>query len=189
MPLTLPLKTARLTLRDFQASDLDAIHAYAADPLVTRYMFYGPRTFEDTRAYLERILASQREEPRMIWELGVTQTVDQRLVGACDLTLENKNEADLGFIFARDVWGLGYATESARAMIRAGFEVLGVSRIFSTCDVHNRASAHVLEKAGLRRESVIEHHKFAKDQWWTSFLYGIGREEWIAEQRGRSVRG
>ncbi len=136
--LDLPLRTARLTLRDFQASDIDAIHAYASDPEVTRYMFYGPRTLEDTHAYLERMLASQREEPRMIWELGVVQAVDGRLVGACDLTLENENEADLGFIFSRDVWRLGYATEAARAMVRAGFEQLGVSRIFSTCDVANR---------------------------------------------------
>jgi hypothetical protein len=29
MPLCLPLRTARLTLRDFQANDVDAIDAYA----------------------------------------------------------------------------------------------------------------------------------------------------------------
>ena len=177
MSLRLPLQTARLTLRDFQSNDFDAIHAYASDAEVTRYMFYGPRTVEDTRAYLERMLASQREEPRMVWELGVIQTADERLVGACDLTLENMDEADLGFIFARDVWGMGYATEAAQAMVRAGFEQLGISRISSTCDVANVASAHVLEKAGLRRESMLENHKFAKNQWWTSFLYGVSREE------------
>ena len=69
--LSIPLRTARLTLRDFAPSDFDAIHAYASDPEVTRYMFYGPRTVADTHAYLERMLASQREEPRLIWELGV----------------------------------------------------------------------------------------------------------------------
>ena len=189
MAITLPLETARLTIRDFQADDLDAIHAYAADPLVTRYMFYGPRTFEDTRAYLERMLASQREEPRMVWELGVNQTADQRLVGACDLTLENMDEADLGFIFARNVWGMGYATEAARAMVRVGFEQLGIRRIFSTCDAANVASARVLEKAGLRREATLENHKFAKGQWWTSLLYGVSLEEWHAVQGGHSVGG
>jgi RimJ/RimL family protein N-acetyltransferase len=184
MPLTLPLQTARLTLRDFQASDFDAIHAYASDAEVTRFMFYGPRTAEDTRAYLERMLASQREEPRMVWELAVVQVVDGRLVGACDLTLETADVADLGFVFSRDVWGLGYATEAARAMVRAGFEQLGVSRVFSTCDVANRASARVLEKAGLQHEAVLEQHTFAKNQWWTSFLYAVGRAEWAAAQPG-----
>ena len=42
--LNLPLRTRRLIARDFEPSDFDAIHAYASDPEVTRFMFYGPRT-------------------------------------------------------------------------------------------------------------------------------------------------
>ncbi len=186
MSLRLPLQTARLTLRGFQSNDFDAIHAYASDAEVTRYMFYGPRTVEDTRAYLERTLAGQQDEPRMTWELAVTRAGDGRLVGACDLTLESQDEADLGFILARDVWGLGYATEAARAMVRAGFEQIGVRRIFSTCDVANVASARVLEKAGpaCGEKTILENHKFAKDRWWSSFLYGVSLEEWTTVQRG-----
>jgi len=178
--LRLPLRTDRLTLRDLVHSDFDAIHAYASDPDVTRYMFYGPRSMQDTHAYLDRMLASQREEPRLIWELGTVVTGDDRLIGACDLTIENArdNEADLGFIFSDDVWGMGYATEAARALVQAGFEQLGLNRIFSTCDVENHASARVLEKAGLRREATLERHKFARDKWWTSFLYAVRREDW-----------
>jgi hypothetical protein len=56
-------------------------------------MFYGPRTCVETRAYLDRMLASQREEPRLIWELGAVVTDDGRLVGACGLTPENAREA------------------------------------------------------------------------------------------------
>ena len=36
MRLELPIRTPRLTLRDFVASDFDAVHAYASDPEVTR---------------------------------------------------------------------------------------------------------------------------------------------------------
>jgi RimJ/RimL family protein N-acetyltransferase len=60
-------------------------------------------------------------------------------------------------------------------MVRAGFEQLGVTRIVATCDVSNAASAHVLEKAGLRRETTLEDHRFAKGVWWTSFLYATRR--------------
>lgn len=144
-------------------------------------MFYGPRTLVDTRGYLERMLASQREEPRLIWELGAVVTDDDRLVGACDLTLENTQEADLGFIFSREVWGKGYATEAARTLVRVGFEQLGLNRIFSTCDVANGASARVLEKVGLQREATLERHKYARGQWWTSFLYAVRREHWPPE--------
>ena len=132
----------------------------------------------ETRGYLERMFDSQREEPRLVWELGVLEASGDRVVGACDLTLEYPDAADLGFIFSREVWGLGYATEAARAMVRAGFQQLGLTRIFSTCDVENHASARVLEKAGLRRESILEKHKYAKCRWWTSCLYSVRRDEW-----------
>ena len=187
MRLELPIRTPRLTLRDFVASDFDAVHAYASDPQVTRYMFYGPRTEAETRAYLDRMLRTQRETPRTTWELAAVRTSDARLVGACDLTLEQPFEADLGFIFARDAWGLGYATEGACALVRAGFDELGVARIFATCDVANRASARVLEKAGLRREATLDRHKHANDRWWTSFLYAVRRAEWIDSNVGHGL--
>jgi ribosomal-protein-alanine N-acetyltransferase len=176
--LRIPLRTARLTLRDFTPNDLHAVHAYASDPDVTRFMFYGPRTIASTQAYLEQMLTSQRQQPRLIWELGAVVTAQDRLVGACDLTLDAPHEADLGFIFSQEVWGMGYATEAARALVRVGFEQLGLIRIVSTCDVANGASARVLEKAGLHREAILEHHKYAKGQWWTSFLYAVRREHW-----------
>jgi ribosomal-protein-alanine N-acetyltransferase len=174
----IPLRTARLTLRDFVPDDFGAIHAYASDPEGTRFMFHGPRSVEDTRDYLDRMLASQQEVPRMIWELAVVATASDRLVGACDLTCENEREADLGFILSKEVWGRGYATEAARAMVRVGFEELGVMRIVATCDVKNSASARVLDKSGLKRVTVLDRHRFALGKWWTSFLYEVRREEW-----------
>jgi ribosomal-protein-alanine N-acetyltransferase len=175
-PIILPVRTPRLTLREFVPGDFDAIHAYASDPDVTRFMFHGVRTEADTRDYLDRIIASQREPPRRTWELAVVVTAVNRLVGACDLTCENDGEGDLGFIFAKDVWGMGYATEAARAMVRAGFEQLGLTRIFSTCDVANGASARVLEKTGLARAATLDRHKYALGKWWTSYLYELRRE-------------
>ena len=174
----LPIRTARLRLRDFVVSDVDAVHAYASDADVTRFMFYGPRTEDETRLYLDRVIAVQTVTPRTLWELAIVRETDDRLIGACDLTFDRRGEADLGFILARDAWGHGYATEAARALVHTAFDSLQASRVFATCDVGNHASARVLEKAGLRREATLERHIFAKGAWWTSFLYAIGVEQW-----------
>jgi len=176
----LPIRTARLRLRDFVISDLDAVHAYASDADVTRFMFYGPRSESETRAYLERVIAAQTTTPRTVWELAIVREAGDQLIGGCDLTFDRPREADLGFILAREAWGRGYATEAARALVHTAFEELGASRVFATCDVANHASAHVLEKAGLRREAMLEHHLFAKGMWWTSFLYAITLEQWTS---------
>src|SRR5580765_817583 len=47
--IILPLRTPRLVLRDFVPGDFDAIHSYASDPDVTRFMFHGVRSAADTR--------------------------------------------------------------------------------------------------------------------------------------------
>ena len=104
---------------------------------------------------------------------GSLLTSVNRVIGACDLACDNESEGDLGFIFSKDVWGMGYATEAVRAMIRAGFEQLQLKRIVSTCDVANAASARVLEKAGLVRLAKLDRHKYALGKWWTSWLYEI----------------
>jgi hypothetical protein len=46
---------------------------------------------------------------------------DERLIGACDLTLEQPLEGDLGYILAREAWGCGYATEAATLALDHGF--------------------------------------------------------------------
>ena len=138
---------------------------------VTRFMFHGVRTPEDTHDYLSRMIASQSQQPRLTWELAVVLTSVNRLIGACDLTCDASGEGDLGFIFSKDAWGMGYATEAARAMVGVGFEQLQLKRIVSTCDIANAPSARVLEKAGLTRVERLERHHYALGKWWTSFRY------------------
>jgi RimJ/RimL family protein N-acetyltransferase len=178
--LDLPLYTPRLLLRDFLPADLPAIHAYASDPEVTRFMFYGPRDDADTQAYLQCMLQSQVERPRRMWELAVIRRADDRLIGACDLTLDNAYEGDLGYIFTREAWGQGYASEGARVMVDAGFVELRLERVFAICAVEHGASARVLEKAGLRRQTVLHRYREAKGQWWDMWLYDLTRADWQA---------
>src|SRR5271169_352201 len=95
--LTLPVRTRRLTLREFVRADFESIHAYSADPRVTRYMFFGPRDAHSTADYLDGLLASQRELPRTRFELAVVDSVSDLLIGACELSLIESNVVDLGY--------------------------------------------------------------------------------------------
>jgi RimJ/RimL family protein N-acetyltransferase len=176
--LTLPIETRRLLLRDFDDGDFAAVHAYASDPEVTRFMFYGPRDEAETREYLREMRRSRGRRPRTAFELAIVRRDDARLIGACDLTLEPRREADLGFILALDAWGFGYASEAALALLDAGFAELGLTRIFATCDVANLASARVLERIGLRRRGILRRHREAKGRWWDMLLFDSTALEW-----------
>lgn len=176
--LKLPIATARLTLRDFVRTDFAAVYAYSSDPRVTRYLFFGPRDAHDTMEYLEDLLASQNEVPRTRFELAVEEKDSGRVIGACDLSLIERNVVDLGYMLGFADWGKGYATEVAGALVDAAFSDLRVDRIISTVDVNNRASIRVLEKIGMRWESVFRKHRRAKNRWWDCHLFVLPREVW-----------
>ena len=178
--LTLPVRTARLNLREFIAMDFAAVLAYSSDPRVTRYLFFGPRDEESTAEYLEELLASQREQPRTRFELAVEEIASGKLIGACDLSLVESNAVDLGYMLGVEQWGKGYATEIALALVDAAFFDLRAQRVISTVDVNNAASIRVLEKIGMRWEAVYRKHRRAKNRWWDCHLFILPREVWEA---------
>ncbi|BBD69299.1 GCN5-related N-acetyltransferase [Nostoc commune NIES-4072] len=45
----IPLETQRLILRDFVESDWQAVHQYASDREVVRYLTFGPNTIRISR--------------------------------------------------------------------------------------------------------------------------------------------
>ena len=178
--LTLPVRTARLNLREFVATDFAAVHAYSSDPRVTRYLFFGPRDEDSTAEYLEELLASQRERPRTRFELAVEEIASGKLIGACDLSVIESNVVDLGYMLGVEQWGKGYATEIALALVDAAFFDLRAQRVISTVDVNNAASIRVLEKIGMRWEAVYRKHRRAKNRWWDCHLFTLPREVWEA---------
>jgi [ribosomal protein S5]-alanine N-acetyltransferase len=180
--LCLPVQTARLMLRDFVAADLPALHACTSDPAVTRYMYYAPMTEAQTREYLLELLASQMQRPRMRWDLAVVRTGDGEVLGACDITCDERGGGDVGYILARSAWGQGYASEAARAMVGQGFEALGLKRIDGMCHADHGASARVLEKAGLRRHSLHPKLRAVKGESWDMLLYSRSRDSWLEEK-------
>ena len=173
------LRTERLLLREFVEGDWPAVQEYACDPQVVRFMSWGPNTEDDTRAFVARALAGQREEPRRAYEMAVTLLDDGRLIGGCGLHLGNpaNRSAMLGYCYARAFWGNGYATEAARALVDFGFRELALHRIWATCDPDNAASARVLEKFGMQREGRLREDTNVRGRWRDSFVYGVLEQE------------
>lgn len=57
---------------------------------------------------------------------------------------------EVGWRFARQSWGSGFATEAARAALDFGLVELGIPEIVSVHQVDNHASARVMQKLGMR---------------------------------------
>lgn len=176
----LSLTTERLVLREFDELDWQAVHEYASDPEVVRYMEWGPNTEDESRNFIRQAIAYQQEQPRRNYEFAVVLKARDRLIGGCGIHVSNPDSREgwIGYCFNRHFWGQGYATEAARALLTFGFDRLKLHRVFATCDPANIVSISVLEKIGMQREGHLREHKWAKGRWRDSFLFAILDHEW-----------
>ena len=142
--------TARLILSEPRADDArDVFERYASDAEVTRFLAWPRhRSIADTEVFLA-FSASEWQR----WPVGpymIRSRQGRRLLGGTGLGFESATVASTGYVFAKDAWGHGYATEALAAMIDVARSV-GVAQLYALCHPEHRASSRVLEKCGLLR--------------------------------------
>ena len=176
-----PIATERLYLRPFLPSDLDAIVAIHGDPEVVRYLYFGVRGRDELRGVLTekaRRIVLVKEGDTL--NLAAVLRDGGELVG--DVTLfwrsEEHRQGEVGYILHPAHGGRGYATEATRALLKIGFEDLGLHRIFGRLDARNTASARVLERVGMRREAHFVENEQVKGTWTDELLYAMLAREW-----------
>ena len=169
------LHTARLTLRPYTEADIAELVPLVntREVAATTLRIPHPYTESDAKAFLALV-----QDPSRLW-LAISLRDDGRQIGGIGLTVDEKHQhAELGYWIGVAHWGKGYATEAARAMLRYGFENLGLHRIFASHFRHNPSSGRILRKLGMRHEGCQREHLRKWDKFVDSELYGILRQEW-----------
>jgi [ribosomal protein S5]-alanine N-acetyltransferase len=182
-----PIRTERLLLRPFTQGDFDAVHAYANDDAVIRFMDWGPNTLEETQAALDRFSETNLRQTLADVNLAIHHVEVGTVIGSIRLSVNNETTrtGDFGYALASAYWRCGLGTEAARAMLRAGFEDLGLRRIWAECDTRNIGSWGIMQKLGMRREAHFWQDKRSRDGWRDSYLYAILADEW---REGNNIR-
>jgi len=178
--------TPRLVLREFVEDDWPAVLAYQSDARYLQYYAWTARSEADVRDFVAQFIDNQRASPRLRFQLAVTLATGGRLVGNCGLRLDEagSRKGEIGYEIDPAYWGQGYATEAAGAMVRFGFEEVGLHRIGAWTVADNAASRRVLEKLGMRLEGRLRENRWYKGRWWDTVLYGLLEREWRTSQKG-----
>ncbi len=181
MPPALPLRTDRLVLRPMTPDDAPPIHSYKSQPDTVHFLPHGPLTLDEV---LDRIGTRwagrdlQADDDALC--LAAEEPDTGRIIGDVVLFLrsvENRG-GEVGYVFAPEARGKGYATEAAAAMLRLGFEHYGLHRIIGRIDARNAASAAVLERLGMRCEAHFVRNELWKGEWTDEVIYAVLAEEW-----------
>src|ERR671918_2113826 len=176
------LEPPRLVLRDLVESDWPLVFALSSEPLVARYQTWlRHKDEEQARRWLRELLReSNQRRPRKAFNLAVALKPDLSAIGWLGFGDDHpaKVEVDFGYALLPVVWGRGYMTEAVEAMIEFAFGSLAADSVHAHCAETNRASARVLEKAGLvlveRRQQtdddlgIVEEHLY----------YRLERSDW-----------
>src|SRR5262249_49074368 len=149
-----------LRLRVWRESDFEPHVMWEADARVNEFLpfLHAPRTEEASREQIARFLATPAEKrqewgrewvrataqkPYPEWAVEVTGIAD--VIGAIGFALDTFESdftpcVEIGWRFAPEYWGRGYATEAASAILSHGFTTLGLNEIFSMSALGNKRS-------------------------------------------------
>jgi [ribosomal protein S5]-alanine N-acetyltransferase len=86
--------------------------------------------------------------------------------------------AILGYDLAREYWRRGLMSEAVAAVLRLGFEQMGLHRVEATVMAGNTASAALLGRAGFRREGVMRERALKQGEFRDVWMFGLIRTDW-----------
>lgn len=179
--IDLSIRTERLALRPFIPADAPRVRELIGAWVVTRMLGSVPYPFppglaEEWISKHDALRASGDDFPFAV-------TLHNRLIGCVGLgDSSGRGRIQLGYWLAASYWGLGYATEAARAVLGFGFGWLGLAGVSARRYVDNEPSGRVLAKLGFVETGRGMHPCRSRNAEVPGVDLELTRDFWIAKQ-------
>jgi ribosomal-protein-alanine N-acetyltransferase len=172
------LETKRLVLREPVLSDAAGFFVFQSDPVVQRYNMNPLENVSEAEELIERNQAIYSRQDGIIW--AVTLKGQDTVIGSVGFSAWSyHNRVMLGYDLALAYWGRGIGSEAVRAIIRFGFERMGLNRIEAETIEDNHESRRMLEKLGFTCEGIRRGYSLEEDgEYHGSAMYGLLRNEY-----------
>ena len=146
-------ETARLIIRPWLPEDRPAFMAITSDVEVTRYVNAGlPYSDAQTDEWLARQARQLAEQDVCMG--AVVEKSSGNIIGISGTQpLGTTGDLEIGWIFSRNSWGHGYATEAGRAAMNHVLDTLGRNRVVAIIDPDNAPSKRVAARLGMEYEA------------------------------------
>jgi [ribosomal protein S5]-alanine N-acetyltransferase len=175
------LETERLTIRNFQPEDWEALYEmivqYEASEL-GKYDQPWPTDPEQVKGVAGWFASGDNFVAVCLKDTG-------RFIGFVSLNQEEKEncrEFNLGYIFNSDYHGKGYATEASRAVVGRAFGELQADRVITGTAAANTASCRLLEKLGFHKTSEsrgsFQNAPDGTPYEFMGYMFALEKDEW-----------
>ncbi len=110
---------------------------------------------------------------------AVTLKSTGELIGAVGLVINKRfHRAELGYWIDKNLWGKGFATEAAAALVEYGFNHHGLHKIFARAYDNESRFCAVMKKLGMQQEGYLIEHVLKSGKYMDIVFYGILKSEW-----------
>lgn len=178
------IETERLILRPWEEADAADLFRYASHPDIGPITGWPVHTsVENSREIIRDVLSMPGNYAVVPKEVGhPVGSIGLTLGAASNIGLPD-NEGEIGFWIGVPFWGRGLIPEATRAIIRHGFEDLGLDAIWCGYYDGNTKSKRVQEKCGFRYQRTIENAPCRIEGLLrTAHISRITREEWLSAE-------
>ncbi len=169
------LETERLVLRQLTQDDYPALCRILKDKDVM-YAYEGAFNDQEVQNWLDKQLSRYAEYGFGLWAVRLKSS--DLMIGQCGLTMRDYKERqvlEIGYLFQKDYWHKGYASEAAIACKEYAFREMDAEEVYSIIRDTNLASQKVAERNGMHR--VDEFIKHFRNVDMPHYLYCVKRNE------------
>jgi len=174
------LESERLRLTEVSWEDLENIHKLYSLPEVEEYNTIGiSKDIQKTKELISPIIEAQKENNRKSYDWKIIEKDTGEFVGMAGIVL-SANRFKLGEIYydlLPQHWGYGYGTETAKLLIKTGFDVFHLHKVEAGVATENIRSIKVLEKSGMIREGLRRKILPIRGEWKDNYHYAIVEDD------------
>lgn len=173
------LETERLILRQLRIEDSGDLYDYFSKDEVTE--FYDLDSFINQNQ-AEKLIIKWNDsfdiQEGIRW--GITLKTKDRIIGTCGYHNWSKEhyKAEIGYELTPEYWRQGIMTEVLSAVIKYGFNELGLNRIEALIDPENISSRRLLIKSGLNEEGLLKEYFYEKKRFVDAVIFSTLKKEY-----------
>ena len=176
------IETLRLQLRPIELSDALEIQKAAGIREIADTMISLPHPYPlgEAQRYISRMQNECKAGSSVTFV--IEKKVDKGFCGLIevrDIDREH-SQGELSFWLDIKAWGHGYMSEVIHAIVRYGFEVLNLNRLYAYHMQRNPATGRVLEKNGFKQEGLLRQRVQKWGQYEDVAILAILKQDWRA---------
>lgn len=144
------LETERTVLRRLNENDFDNLCTILQDEQAM-YAYEHAFSGQEVHEWLARQLSRYQKYNFGLWGVYLKKTGE--FIGQCGITMQDwngKEVPEIGYLFRRQFWHMGYATECAVACKHYAFNNLGFTKVYSIIRENNAPSIAVAQRNGMK---------------------------------------